>query len=90
MDLLTDEYGRRIKSMRISITDRCNFRCRYCMPAEGLPWLPRADILTYEEIARIARVATAIGIEQIRVTGGEPLVRHDVPVLIRLLKPLPE
>jgi GTP 3',8-cyclase len=89
MDLLVDEYGRRIKSMRVSITDRCNFRCRYCMPAEGLPWLPRADILTYEEIARIAQVATAIGVEQVRITGGEPLVRRDVPVLIRLLKPLP-
>ncbi len=89
MDLLIDEYGRRIKSMRISITDRCNFRCRYCMPAEGLPWLPREDILTYEEIARIAQVATSIGVEQIRITGGEPLVRRDVATLIRLLKPLP-
>ncbi len=89
MDLLVDQYSRRIKSMRISITDRCNFRCRYCMPADGLPWLPKADILTYEEIARIARVAAAIGVEQIRVTGGEPLVRADVPVLIAMLRDLP-
>ena len=89
MEQLVDSYGRHIKSMRISITDRCNFRCRYCMPAEGLPWLPRADILTFEEIARIASVATALGVEQLRLTGGEPLVRRDVPDLVQLLKPLP-
>lgn len=88
-ELLTDSYGRRIKSMRISITDRCNFRCRYCMPAEGLPWLPKSEILTYEEMTRITRVAAAIGVEQIRVTGGEPLVRRDVPVFIRMLKEVP-
>jgi GTP 3',8-cyclase len=82
---LVDSYGRRIKSMRISITDKCNFRCTYCMPAEGLPWLKKAEILSYEEIVRIARVAAAIGIEQIRLTGGEPLVRRDVPELVRLL-----
>ena len=86
---LTDSYGRRIKNMRVSITDRCNFRCQYCMPAEGLPWLPKADILTYEEITRIVRVAASLGVEQIRLTGGEPLVRRDVPVLIGLLKPIP-
>jgi GTP 3',8-cyclase len=82
MELLVDSYGRRIKSMRISITDKCNFRCTYCMPAEGLPWLKKAEILTYEEIERIARVAVQIGIEQIRLTGGEPLVRRDMPVLV--------
>ena len=89
MTLLTDQYGRRIKSMRISITDKCNFRCIYCMPAEGLPWLPKSEILTYEEMTRIARVATEMGIEQIRLTGGEPLVRRDVPELVRMLRPLP-
>lgn len=83
--LLTDSYGRRIKNMRISLTDKCNFRCTYCMPAEGLPWLKKADILTYEEITRIARIAVDIGIEQIRLTGGEPLVRRDVPELVREL-----
>ncbi len=83
--LLVDSYGRRIKSMRISITDKCNFRCTYCMPAEGLPWLKKAEILSYEEIERIARVAVSIGIEQIRLTGGEPLVRRDVPDLVRQL-----
>jgi len=86
MELLVDSYGRRIKSMRISITDKCNFRCVYCMPAEGLPWLKKAEILSYEEIERIARVAVKIGIEQIRLTGGEPLVRRDVPELVRQLR----
>jgi cyclic pyranopterin phosphate synthase len=85
MELLVDSYGRRIKSMRISITDKCNFRCTYCMPAEGLPWLKKAEILSYEEIVRIAHVAVGIGIEQIRLTGGEPLVRRDVPELVRQL-----
>src|SRR5436190_8958895 len=85
MDLLVDSYGRRIKSMRISITDKCNFRCTYCMPAEGLPWLKKAEILSYEELERIARVAVSMGIEQIRLTGGEPLVRRDVPDFVRQL-----
>jgi GTP 3',8-cyclase len=89
LDPLIDSYGRHIKSLRISITDRCNFRCRYCMPAEGLPWLPRSEILTYEEIARIASIMTHIGIEQIRITGGEPLVRADVPILVGMLHNLP-
>jgi cyclic pyranopterin phosphate synthase len=86
MGQLADSYGRRIKSMRISITDKCNFRCTYCMPAEGLPWLKKAEILSYEEIERIARVAVGIGIGQIRLTGGEPLVRRDVPDLVRQLR----
>ena len=85
MEPLVDSYGRRIKSMRISITDKCNFRCTYCMPAEGLSWHKKAEILSYEEIERVACVAVNIGIEQIRLTGGEPLVRRDVPELIRLL-----
>ncbi|HEX5547070.1 MAG TPA: radical SAM protein, partial [Ktedonobacterales bacterium] len=75
---LVDSYGRHIKNLRISVTDKCNFRCVYCMPAEGLPWLPRADILTFEEIERIVRVAVGLGIDQIRLTGGEPLVRRDI------------
>src|SRR5438552_5837312 len=84
--LLVDSYGRRIKSMRISVTDKCNFRCTYCMPAEGLPWLKKAEILSYEEIERVVRVAINLGIEQIRLTGGEPLVRRDVPELVRQLR----
>ncbi len=86
MELLKDSYGRRIKSMRISVTDKCNFRCTYCMPAEGLPWLKKSEILSYEEIVRISRIAVGTGIEQIRLTGGEPLVRRDVPELVRQLK----
>jgi GTP 3',8-cyclase len=86
---LVDSYGRRIKSLRISITDKCNFRCVYCMPAEGLVWLPRAEILTYEEIIRLAHIAVEIGIEQIRLTGGEPTVRRDLPELIRMLRGTP-
>ncbi|MBV8695382.1 MAG: GTP 3',8-cyclase MoaA, partial [Ktedonobacteraceae bacterium] len=86
MEPLADSYGRRIKSMRISITDKCNFRCAYCMPAEGLPWLKKSEILSYEELERIARVAVSIGIEQIRLTGGEPLVRRDVPEFVRQLR----
>ncbi len=86
MEPLVDSYGRHIKSMRISITDKCNFRCTYCMPAEGLPWHKKAEMLSYEEIERVARIAVSMGIEQIRLTGGEPLVRRDVSVLIRLLR----
>ena len=85
MQPLVDSYGRRIKSMRISVTDKCNFRCTYCMPAEGLPWLKKSEIFSYEEIVLVARVAVNIGIEQIRLTGGEPLVRRDVPELVRML-----
>src|SRR5258708_7917175 len=85
MEPLVDSYGRRIKSMRISVTDKCNFRCTYCMPVEGLPWLKKAEILSYEEIMRIAQVVVSIGIEQIRLTGGEPLVRRDLPELVHQL-----
>jgi cyclic pyranopterin phosphate synthase len=72
--------------MRISVTDKCNFRCTYCMPAEGLPWLKKAEILSYEEIVRVARIAVSLGIEQIRLTGGEPLVRRDLPELVQQLR----
>ena len=86
---LVDSYGRHIKNLRISVTDKCNFRCVYCMPAEGLPWLPRADILTFEEITRIAQVAVSLGIDQIRLTGGEPLVRRDIATLVAMLHSIP-
>jgi cyclic pyranopterin phosphate synthase len=85
---LVDSYGRRIRNLRISVTDRCNFRCVYCMPAEGLTWLPRGDILSYEEIERLVRVMLRMGVEEVRLTGGEPLVRKDLPALIRRLAPL--
>ncbi len=71
--LLVDSYGRRIKSLRVSITDKCNLRCAYCMPAEGLAWLPRAEILTYEAITRLVRIAVEIGIEQVRLTADGQL-----------------
>lgn len=83
---LRDGHGRAIKNLRISVTDRCNFRCRYCMPEEGLTWLSRGEILTYEEIARLARLFVRIGIEEIRLTGGEPTVRADLPDLVRMLR----
>jgi cyclic pyranopterin phosphate synthase len=83
---LQDGHGRPIKNLRISVTDRCNFRCRYCMPEEGLTWLSREEILTYEEIARLARLFVRIGIEEVRLTGGEPTVRADLPDLIRMLR----
>jgi GTP 3',8-cyclase len=86
---LVDSYGRRIKSLRVSITDKCNFRCVYCMPAEGLPWLPRAEILTYEEITRLVHVMASLGIESVRLTGGEPTVRRDLPELVRMLGTVP-
>jgi cyclic pyranopterin phosphate synthase len=86
---LVDSYGRRIKNLRISVTDKCNFRCVYCMPADGLPWLPRSEILTFEELARLSRVMVNLGVEQIRLTGGEPLVRRDLPELVRMLADIP-
>lgn len=83
--LLVDSYGRRMRNLRISVTDRCNFRCVYCMPAEGLAWVPRGDILSYEEIERLVRIVVRLGIEEIRLTGGEPLVRRDLAELVRRL-----
>ena len=86
---LIDPFDRRVKDLRVSITDRCNFRCAYCMPAEGMQWLPRDELLTYEEIARVARVCVErFGFEAIRITGGEPLVRAHVTRLVQLLAPL--
>jgi GTP 3',8-cyclase len=74
-----------IEDLRVSVTDRCNFRCQYCMPAEGLPWLERAEILTFEEIARLVSVFASIGVKDVRLTGGEPLVRRDFPTLAAML-----
>src|SRR5580765_2314311 len=85
MQPLTDSWGREIKSLRVSVTDKCNFRCRYCMPAEGLEWLPRDEVLHYEEIARLVRVMAGMGVDEIRLTGGEPLVRRDLPALVEML-----
>src|SRR5277367_1860427 len=82
---LHDGHGRRIADIRVSVTDRCNFRCQYCMPAEGLPWLDRSEILTFEEITRIAGILAAMGVHDVRLTGGEPLVRRELPRLAAML-----
>src|ERR1700722_1080924 len=86
---LIDSYGRVHTNLRISVTDRCNVRCFYCMPEEGVKFVPRSEILAFEEIERIARIAVGLGIDKIRVTGGEPLVRKDLPVLIARLNAIP-
>lgn len=88
MSMLKDSFGRAADDLRISITDRCNFRCIYCMPVEGLPWLPKREILTFEEIVRIARIMVGLGVVTIRVTGGEPLIRQGVEELVRMLASL--
>jgi cyclic pyranopterin phosphate synthase len=86
---LRDGHGRLIGDVRVSVTDRCNFRCQYCMPAEGLPWLEREEILRFEEITRIVRVLAAMGVHDVRLTGGEPLVRRDFPRLAGMLAAVP-
>ena len=86
---LTDRYGRRLNYLRISVTDRCNLRCLYCMPREGIKKLRHGAILTYEEILRLARIAVGLGIEKVRLTGGEPLVRQGIFEFIPKLTALP-
>jgi GTP 3',8-cyclase len=87
---LTDQFGRGIEYLRISVTDRCNFRCTYCMPLEGLPWLPKADILTYEEIAAVVQQLAPLGLRRIRLTGGEPTIRPQLATLVRMLRDVPQ
>lgn len=86
---LVDTFGRLHDNLRISVTDRCNVRCFYCMPEEGVKYMPREEILSFEEIERFVRVAVSLGVNKIRVTGGEPLVRKDLPLLIRRLVAIP-
>jgi cyclic pyranopterin phosphate synthase len=84
--VLVDPHGRVVRDLRISVTDRCNFRCTYCMPEEGMEWLPRSEVLTFEEIARVARICVErFGFDGIRLTGGEPTVRAHLPVLVEKL-----
>ena len=86
---LVDSYGRTVRDLRVSVTDRCNFRCSYCMPEEGMQWMPRDDLLTYEELARVARVCVErFGFDGVRITGGEPTVRAHLPVLVGMLAAL--
>ncbi len=82
---LFDGHGRPIGDVRISVTDRCNFRCQYCMPAEGLPWLDRSELLTYEEIARVVGLLASMGVHDVRLTGGEPLARRELWRLVEML-----
>ncbi|HVE68396.1 MAG TPA: GTP 3',8-cyclase MoaA [Solirubrobacteraceae bacterium] len=86
---LLDGHGRRIGDVRLSVTDRCNFRCQYCMPADGLPWLERAEVLSFEELARLVGVLASMGVGDVRLTGGEPLVRRELPRLAGMLRRLP-
>ncbi|MCC6670193.1 MAG: GTP 3',8-cyclase MoaA [Planctomycetes bacterium] len=82
---LLDTFRRPLRNLRLSVTDRCNLRCAYCMPEEEYAWLPRGDVLTFEEIVRLVDVFTGLGVERVRLTGGEPLARRDLPELLRLL-----
>jgi len=90
LEPLRDGHGRLIGDLRVSVTDRCNFRCQYCMPAEGLPWLERSQVLTFEEIARLVGLLSAMGVRDVRLTGGEPLVRRNFPHLVSLLAVIPD
>jgi len=87
--MLKDKWGREITYLRISVTDRCNFRCVYCMPPEGLVWQPHSAIMSYEEITEVVRIAAKQGVNRVRLTGGEPLVRADLKVLVRMLADIP-
>ena len=89
LEPLLDGHGRRISDLRVSVTDRCNFRCQYCMPADGLPWLDREEILSFEEIERLVRLLARMGVSDLRLTGGEPLVRRDFPRLVSMLARVP-
>jgi cyclic pyranopterin phosphate synthase len=84
--LLNDQFGRRLRSLRISVTDRCNMRCRYCMPEQDYVWLPRQSILSFEEIDRLVGIFGGLGVQKLRLTGGEPLLRHDLPKLVALVR----
>jgi cyclic pyranopterin phosphate synthase len=87
--MVRDTLARPLGSLRVSVTDRCNLRCRYCMPEQDYVWLPKESILTFEEIARLVRVFTALGVAKVRLTGGEPLLRHDLPALTAMLAAIP-
>ena len=89
-EALRDQFGRSIEYLRISVTDRCNFRCLYCMPLEGLTWLPKHDILSYEEIARVVEQLAPLGLRRLRITGGEPTIRPALARLVEMLRVVPE
>ncbi|HEX9284428.1 MAG TPA: GTP 3',8-cyclase MoaA [Nitrospirales bacterium] len=83
---VTDTFGRPLRSLRLSVTDRCNLRCRYCMPEEEYTWLPRETVLTFEEMNALTGLFTELGVDKVRLTGGEPLLRKDLPTLVRMLR----
>lgn len=87
--MIADRLQRPLGSLRVSVTDRCNLRCRYCMPEQEYVWLPKQSILTFEEITRLVRVFASLGVEKVRLTGGEPLLRHDLPTLTAMLAQIP-
>lgn len=84
--MLKDSFGRVVNNLRISVTDRCNFRCKYCMPARGMVWLEKDKILSFEEIARLTQIFSGLGVDKIRLTGGEPLMRKELHVLVEMLR----
>lgn len=86
---MVDGFGRRIEYLRISVTDKCNLRCVYCMPLEGLPWLKRDSLLSYEEITEVVKTMATLGLRRVRLTGGEPLVRKDLPALVGMISAVP-
>ena len=85
-----DVFGRPLRNLRVSVTDRCNLRCQYCMPEDEYVWLPREQLLTFEEIRDLVGIFTELGVDKVRLTGGEPLLRRDLPVLVRLLAGNPQ
>jgi len=87
---MIDQFGRTVQYLRVSVTDKCNLRCVYCMPLEGLPWLKREDILSYEEIAHVVHTMAGMGLQRVRITGGEPLVRRDLSDLVEMIAAMPE
>ena len=86
---MIDQFGRRVEYVRVSVTDKCNLRCVYCMPLDGLDWLKRESLLSYEEIASVLRTMAGMGLEKVRITGGEPLVRKDLPLLVGMVAEIP-
>ncbi len=87
--MMQDQFGRQIEYLRISVTDRCNLRCTYCMPEEGLDWIPKPEMLSYEEIAEIVAQMSELGLSRVRLTGGEPLIRRDLAELVELIAAVP-
>ena len=87
--MILDTLGRPLRNLRLSVTDRCNLRCEYCMPEEDYVWLPREDLLHFEEISALVDVFLDLGVGQVRLTGGEPLLRRDLPTLVEMLAAKP-